>query len=81
MEFAEPDPMNWQYYFLEAIDDPAVTVYFNLTGVDVWAGVLRASRGGGGPTDWELLAIQQHEDWWPRIIWMGDGVPVPNPFE
>lgn len=79
--FARPHPARWQYYFLEAMDDPLVTVYFNLTGIDVWAGVLRASRRDGGPTDWELLQIQQHDGWWPRIIWRKDGVAVPNPFE
>lgn len=77
-QFARVDPMERKSLFLEVMNDPRVEVLFNLKGVDVWGGVTRASRGA---TDWELLQIQQNPDWWPRIRWMKDGIPVPNPFE
>ena len=44
---------------VDKLADPNVAVFFNLTDVEVGPGLLRAARGAGGPTDWELLQIQQ----------------------
>jgi hypothetical protein len=80
-QFAKADPMQWKSYFLDVMNDHNAEVVFNPDGVDVWAGVIRASRGAGGATDWELLQIMQNEDWWSRIKWIEDGVQVANPFQ
>jgi hypothetical protein len=63
------------------MNDPGAEVFFNLRHIDVWPGVTRAAAGRGGPTDWELLQIQQNEPWWPRIRWFDDEAPRANPFE
>jgi RHS repeat-associated protein len=76
-----PDPMHWKMTMLDKLADPNVTVFFNLDGVDVWPGISRASYGAGGATDWELLQIQQHPQWWGRVKWMKNGVELPNPLE
>ncbi len=74
------DPMEWKAHFLRVMGDVRTEAHFNLEGVDVWKGITRASRGAGGATDWELLQIQQNEDWWSRVRWFKGGVEVPNPF-
>lgn len=80
-QFAEDHPLQWKLAFFEVMNDSAAEVFFNLKNVDVWRGVNRAAAGRGGPTDWELLQIMQHEESWPRIRWYdGDG-PRSNPFE
>jgi len=79
-EFSGDDPNEWQARFLEIMDTEGVTVFFNLDGIDVWKGLTRAASGRGGPTDWELLQIQQHPHWWSRITWMKGDRPVPRPF-
>ena len=76
-----PDPMHWQSDFLTVMNDPNTEILFNLKGVNVWEGVTRAAAGRGGPTDWELLQIQQDRSWWPRITWILDGAEQANPFE
>lgn len=78
--FSGDAPEEWQTRFLELMGSEHVTVFFNLDGVDVWRGLLRAATCRGGPTDWELLQIQQNPQWWPRITWLKRGEPVPNPF-
>jgi hypothetical protein len=80
-QFAKADPMQWKSHFLDLMNNPTAEVLFNLDGVDVWAGVTRASRGPGGATDWELLQILRNKDWWSRIKWFKNGVQVPNPFQ
>jgi hypothetical protein len=80
-EFARDHPLEWQAAFLEVMNDPNAEVVFNLRGIDIWAGVNRAAVGRGGPTDWELLQIQQNDAWWPRVAWFDDREPRPNPFE
>lgn len=61
-QFAGRHPMLWKEVFFEVMNDPTAEVFFNLKGVNVWRGVNRAVVGRGGPTDWELLQIMQHED-------------------
>ena len=41
----------------------------------------RATVGRGGMTDWELMQVKLHPDWWGRIKWIKDGKPAENPFE
>ncbi|HEY5312921.1 MAG TPA: hypothetical protein VIK18_10400 [Pirellulales bacterium] len=79
--FAKNDPTQWKLRFLAVMNDEGTQVFFNLKGVDVWAGVMRAASGRHGATDWELLQIKQNKDWWPRIKWCKDGLPLANPFE
>jgi hypothetical protein len=77
-----PNPAKWKTTMLEKLGDPNVKVLFNLEGdVDAWAGASRAARNIGGPTDWELLQIQQHPEWWSRIEWWNGGAPAVNPFQ
>ena len=78
--FAGADPLLWRDYFLEQMNDPDALIFFNLQGVDVWAGMTRAAKHRGGATDWELLQISQNEEWWPRIEWLMHGQRLPNPF-
>jgi hypothetical protein len=79
-EFARDDLVRWKSAFLDVMNDPQAEVFFNLRTVKVWAGITRASVGLGGATDWELLQIQQNEDWWPRIAWFDGDTSVANPF-
>jgi hypothetical protein len=76
-----PNPNNWKSGVLDALNDPSRTIYFNLDGVDVWAGVQRAASGRGGATDWELLQIKQNPQSWDRVQFWKDGQQVPNPFK
>ena len=82
LQLAE-DPVNWKGDFYKLLSDPNAQIKFNLTNVDVWPGVTRASSGKGfGATDWELLQIYSNKDWWPRIKWFDAlGNEVPNPFK
>ena len=73
--------MEWQAAFLDVMNDPDAEIFFNLRDIKVWPGVNRAVVGLGGPTDWELLQIQQNDAWWPRIRWFEGDAPRPNPFE
>jgi len=79
--FAGHDPTAWKATFLRVMRDPGTVALFNLRGVNTWKGVARAAAGLGGPTDWELFTIRGNEDWWPRILWLVDDDPAPNPFE
>lgn len=72
---------NWQTTVLDALNDPNTTVHFNLDQVDVWQGVQRAASGQGGPTDWELLQIQQNPQSWDTLQFWKGGQPAPNPFK
>lgn len=72
---------NWQTTVLDALNDPNTTVHFNLDQVDVWQGVQRAASGQGGPTDWELLQIQQNPQSWDTLQFWKGGQPVANPFK
>ena len=76
-----PNPENWRAGVLDKLADPNTPVHFNLDGVDVWKGVQRASSGGGGPTDWELLQIKQNPEFWHKLQFWKDGTPVENPFQ
>ena len=75
------DPDNWRYYVLIALNAPETEVFFNLLGVEVGAGLLRAASGRGSSTDWELLTIHQNPEWWPRIRWFEGESSVANPFD
>jgi len=76
------DNTNWQQGVIDALNDPNVDIVFNLDGIDdSWAAVMRASRGAGGATDWELLQIKLRPDTWEKITWYLDGEIVTNPFE
>jgi hypothetical protein len=79
-EFACDEPGNWRTRFFEVMGDEGNAIFFNLDGVDVWKGITRAASGRGGPTDWELLQIQQNPQWWPRITWMKGNQPLPGPI-
>ena len=81
-QIARHDPDNWKHFFLQIMNDPDSEVYFNLEDVDVWRGITRAASGSSGYyTDWELLEIKTHPNWWSRVSWwMGEGGPVDNPF-
>jgi hypothetical protein len=61
------------------LDDPGQRVLFNLDGVGVMGGVLRAVSGRGGATDWELLQLR---NWiFPNVeFWLG-GRQVGSPFD
>jgi len=76
-----PDVANWRGGVLQKLADPNTMVHVNLDGVDVWQGVSRAAAGRGGPTDWELLTIQQNPKFWGTIQFWKGGQPVPNPFK
>jgi hypothetical protein len=78
--WAKHDPDNWKQYFMEVMSNENNPVYFNLQGVEVWPGVSRASRGANGATDWELLMIKQHPEWWDRITFMNGSTEAANPF-
>jgi hypothetical protein len=80
-QWAKADPLNWKVFFKEVVSNPANKVSFDLTGVDVWPGVSRASRGAAGATDWELLQIKNNPQWWDRITFYDKGKVVPNPFK
>ncbi len=80
-QLASDDPANWRYYVLIALNDAETEILFNLQGVAVGAGLLRAASGRGSSTDWELLTIQQNPEWWPRIRWFLGDLSVANPFE
>jgi hypothetical protein len=73
--------LGWKVDFMRVMSDPDNVVFFNLTGVNAWAGAQRGATIFGGPTDWELFQIRIHPQWWDRITWMLDGEIVPNPFE
>ncbi|OKP67424.1 hypothetical protein A3842_28150 [Paenibacillus sp. P3E] len=75
------DAATWQSTVLDNLINPNVQIVFDLTDVNVWAGVTRAARGAGGPTDWELLQIKNNSQWWNKIKWFIDGIEVPNPFQ
>jgi hypothetical protein len=75
------DPTNWRTGVIEKLADPETPIHFNLNGVNPWLGVSRAAAGRGGPTDWELLMIQQNPQWWESIQFWENGIPVPNPFQ
>jgi len=72
---------NWQSTVLNGLADPNTMVHFNLNGVDVWPGVQRAASGLGGPTDRELLQIQQSPQSWSTLQFWKGGQPVANPFK
>ena len=79
-QFVEDHPENWKSTFLRFLNDPVVSVFLNLDGVDVWRGIARAAVNRGGATDWELLQIKQNPEWWPRISWIKGDRNVLNPF-
>jgi hypothetical protein len=81
-QFAREDLDNWRFYFEREVGDPTSEVFFDLSGVDAWLGIARASGDpkGAGPLDWELLQIFKNPGWWPRIRWMRDGCSTSNPF-
>lgn len=79
-QFSKDDPVNWRARRLELMISEDVEIFFNLDGVDVWKGVTRASAGGMGGTDWELLQIFENTAWWPRLTWWKGGQEVANPF-
>lgn len=72
------DKVNWQPEAYAKMADPDQRVLFNLDGVDVWPGVMRAASGRGGPTDWELMQLKQGN--FSNIEYWKDGLPVGNPF-
>jgi RHS repeat-associated protein len=76
-----PDVVNWKSGVLDKLADPNTMVHFNLDGVDVSQGILRAATGRGGPTDWELLSIHQNPQFWDTIRFWEGGKVVPNPFQ
>jgi hypothetical protein len=76
-----PDPANWKSGVVQKLADPKTQVHFNLDGVNVWQGVSRAAAGRGGPTDWELLTIQQNPQFWNSIQFWRGGAPAANPFQ
>ncbi len=73
-----PDPVNWKSGVLGKLSDPSQRVLFNLEGVDALGGVARASAGGGGATDWELLQIAQND--FPNLEFWNGSEPAENPF-
>jgi hypothetical protein len=81
-QWATGDPLRWRAVFLELAGNPSNRIRFNLTGVDdPWRAVTRAASGTGGATDWELLMIKQHPEWWNRTTFFRDGQAVANPFQ
>ena len=71
----------WRDVVRTKILDPDTQVHFNMDGVDIWPGLSRAAAGRGGPTDWELLTVQQNPQIWNTVTFWKGGSPVPNPFE
>ena len=75
------DPTKWQDGVLDALYDPNTKIVFNLEGIDnPMSAVMRASRGAGGATDWELLQIKLTPSAWDRITWFQGQKIVSNPF-
>ncbi|GAB3740597.1 hypothetical protein GCM10028864_04500 [Microlunatus parietis] len=72
------DKLNWQQGVYAKLSDPDQRVLFNLDGVDVWPGVMRAASGRGGPTDWELMQLKQGN--FPNVEFWQNGVRVESPF-
>jgi hypothetical protein len=54
-------------------------ILWDLTGVDVLAGLQRAAALRPGPTDWELLQFKEHPDWLARTTWYENGLVVRCP--
>ncbi len=74
------DPFNWKKYVLDEMNNSDSVIHFNLDGIDsVWAAVTRASRGGGGATDWELLQI--HRGIKAPVKWYKNGAEVASPWK
>jgi hypothetical protein len=80
-DLSKGDAENWKYYILIALNDPDMEIFFNLQGVNVGVGLLRAASIGATPTDWELLTIYQNPEWWPRIRWFDGAIVISNPFD
>lgn len=59
----------------------AQQILWNVTEVDVYGGLLHASAGIGGATDWELLEFRKNPPWWERTLWFRDDKQVSNPLE
>ena len=76
-----PDQANWRSGVLQKLADPQTQVHFNLDGVNVWPGLSRAASGRAGPTDWELLTIQQNPQFWGTLQFWKGGQPAANPFQ
>lgn len=72
---------NWRRRLHEVAAYPETTIYWNLTEVDVGAGLLRSSSRRGGGTDWELLQFRKNDDWLSRTTWYRNGVEVAQPEE
>lgn len=83
---------DWHESLRRIMDSGKTEAYWNLTGVDVEEGVLRAAKSEAGlmtgagasiamNTDWELLEFKRNEHWWLRSHFFRDGLLVPNPFE
>jgi hypothetical protein len=66
---------------LVVLGDSATEIVWNLTGVSVATGLLRAAAGQGGPTDQELFLFRTNPQWLDRTRWFRDGVEVGPPPE
>lgn len=80
--WAKDNLTEWEARFIELMNKCDTEVVFNLDGVDVWQGIMRASKESRyGGTDWELLQIYQNKAWWGKVKWVKDGKVVDSPFK
>lgn len=72
---------HWKRRLQVVASDPGTEIFFNLTEVDVYEGLLRGAQNKGGGTDWELTQFKGNEDWLQRCTWYRDGEVAPQPEE
>lgn len=71
----------WRDRLIDIASRDDTEIYWNLTGVAIDDGLLRAARGSGGGTDWELSQFYRNTGWLRRCRWFRDGVEVDQPVE
>jgi len=71
----------WRDELVRIASEADTEIRWNLTEIDVVAGLTRAAARFGGPTDWELSLFHQNSDWLRRTRWYRDGVEVAQPVE
>jgi len=78
--------VEWRDAVVRAAADPSTEIYWNLSGIDVRAGLLRAvsDQDSGlrtaSASDWELLQFCQNAEWRSRTVFFVDGSRDDDPF-
>lgn len=83
--WASADPAAFRAEFLREMGVEENEVHFKLDGLYLDSPLAAAQRAAANPrtastTDWELLEIRQHPEWWARITWWKGGQTQANPF-